>query len=172
MAARYRWTSLFTAEDNSRGPSARDTVKKEEAVLFEVRAPGQVRAVWHARFDAGEYGLLRSITPEVASMSRGTTLLSVMSCVNGTGGCSQEFLERYADGRWHGIRQDWLDQLPAGFAGRIRHGSRIDPASLRGQSGLYSDSDPNCCPLQRLTVDMELRGDSLVLRRHTVTREP
>src|SRR5690348_897558 len=103
IAARYRWTSLFSAEDKARGPAARDTVTEEEAVLFEVREPGQVRPVWHERFDTGEYGVWRSITPEVAT-TRGTTLLSVMRCVNGTGGCSQEFLQHHADGAWHGVR--------------------------------------------------------------------
>jgi hypothetical protein len=47
--------------------------------------------------------------------------ISVMSCVNGTGGCGQEFIERHLDGRWYPVRQDWLDQLPQGFLGRIRH---------------------------------------------------
>jgi hypothetical protein len=58
-----------------------------------------------------------------------------------------------------------LDQLPAAFIGHIRHGVRIDPPSLRGEAGFYGDGDPNCCPSQRLVVDLELRGDSLVLRR-------
>lgn len=31
--ARYRWTSVFTAEDSARGPAARDTATEEEAVL-------------------------------------------------------------------------------------------------------------------------------------------
>src|SRR2546425_474779 len=34
-AARYSWTSLFTAEDLARGPTARDTVTEQEVVLFE-----------------------------------------------------------------------------------------------------------------------------------------
>jgi hypothetical protein len=172
IIALYRWTSLFTAEDKTRGPSARDTVTEHEAVLFEAIATGQVRPVWHERIETGEYSAWRSITPEVASTSPATTLLSVMMCVNGTGGCGQEFLQRHADGRWYGVRQDWLDQLPTGFIGRIRHGIRIDPTSLRGEAGFYGDRDPNCCPSQRLLVDLELHSDSLVLRRQTVVAEP
>jgi hypothetical protein len=91
IIAHYRWTSLFTAEDQTRGPDTRDTVTEEEAVLFEAPAPGQVRPVWHERIETGEYGVWRSITPEVAPTSQGTTLLSVMLCLNGTGGCGQEF---------------------------------------------------------------------------------
>jgi hypothetical protein len=170
--ARYRWTSLFTAEDSARGPTARDTVTEEEVVLFEASEPGSVRAVWHARFETGAYAIWRSVTPEIAPTSEGTTLLSVMSCVNGTGGCGQEFLQQHQDGRWFGIRQVWLDQLPQGFADRIRHGVRIDPRTLRGEAGFYGDHDANCCPSQRLIVDLAVRGDSLVLRRHAVAAEP
>ncbi len=95
-----------------------------------------------------------------------------MTCLNGTGGSSQEFLQRHADGRWYGVRQEWLDQLPGGSIGRIRHGIRIDPQSLRGEVGYYADRDPNCCRSRRLLVDLQLRGDSLVLRRQTVIAEP
>jgi hypothetical protein len=169
-AARYRWTSVFTAEDTARGPAARDTVIEEEVVLFDASQSAQVRAVWHARFETGPYAVWRSVTPEIAPTGDGTMLLSVMSCVNGTGGCGQEFLHRHPDRRWFPVRQTWLDQLPSGFAGRIRHGVRIDPISLRGEAGFYGDQDPNCCPSQRLIVDLALRGDSLVLRSHAVVR--
>lgn len=172
IIAHYRWTSLFTPEDRTRGSDARDTVTEEEAVLFEAPAPGQVRPVWHGRIETGEYGVWRSITPEVAPTSQGTTLLSVMTCVNGTGGCSQEFLQRHTDGRWYEVRQEWLDQLPSGSIGRIRHGIRIDPQSLRGEAGFYGGADANCCPSQRLLVDLALRGDYLVLLRQTVVAAP
>jgi hypothetical protein len=171
ITALYRWT-LLTAEDKARGPSARDTVTEDEAVLFEAIATGYVRPVWHERIETGEYGVWLSVTPELAWTSQAMVLLSVMMCLNGTGGCGQEFLQRHANGRWYGVRQAWLDQLPAGFIGRIRHGIRIDPTSLRGEAGFYGDGDPNCCPSQRLLVDLELRGDSLVLRRQTIVAEP
>jgi hypothetical protein len=124
--ARYQWTSIFTAEERSRGEDARDTVAEEEVVVFDAPDVGQLRPVWHARFETRAYAVWRSITPELAVTAVGTTLLSVMSCMNGTGGCGQEFLQRTREGRWSGVNQVWLDQLPAGFSGRIRHGVRID----------------------------------------------
>lgn len=169
--ARYQWTSIFTAEDRSRGEDARDTDAEEEVVVFYAPDIGQLHPVWHARFETGAYAAWRSITPELAVTAAGTTLLSVMSCVNGTGGCSQEFLQRTGEGRWSGINQVWLDQLPAGFAGRILHGVRIDPTTLRGVAGFYGDHDPNCCPSERLEVDLELEGDALVLRHENVVKE-
>jgi hypothetical protein len=171
ITSRYHWTSVFTAEDKARGPNAQDTVTEEEVVLFEPSAPGQVGAVWHARFDTGPYAIWASVTPEVAQTSNGKTLLSVMSCVNGTGGCGQEFIQRHLDGRWYPVRQDWLDQLPRGFLGRIRHGVRIDPRTLQGEAGFYGDRDPNCCPSQRLVAQLKLRGNSLVLVRDTLVPE-
>jgi hypothetical protein len=164
VIARYSWVSIFTAEDAARGKDARDTAKEEEAVLFEVVPPGRVRPVWHQRIDSGEHGVWRSVTPEIGATTEGSVLLSVMLCVNGTGGCTQEFLNRHADGRWVPVPQTWLDQLPQGYAGRIRHGVRIDPMTLHAEAGFYGDADPNCCPSQMLAVDLAVRGDALVLR--------
>ena len=171
IGARYRWTSLFTAEDPARGSAARDTVTEEEVVLFDVSQPAEVRPVWHARFETGAYASLRSITPEIAPTREGTTLLSVMSCVNGTGGCGQEFLHRHPEGRWFPVQQSWVDELPPGFTDRIRHGVRIDPTTLRGEAGFYGERDANCCPSQRLIVHLALHGDSLVLQRPPVLYE-
>jgi hypothetical protein len=141
-------------------------------VLFEAMPADLVRPVWHARFETGDYAIWRSITPEVATTKEGATLLSVMSCVNGTGGCSQEFIERHPDGRSLPVWQAWLDQLPPGFANRIRHGFVIDPRTLLGSAGFYGERDPNCCPSQELHVRLAVRGDTLLLRAHSVRPAP
>ncbi|HEV7364269.1 MAG TPA: hypothetical protein VGN76_00330, partial [Gemmatimonadales bacterium] len=139
--------------------------------LFKTASPGSLTPVWHGRFETGDHAIWRSVTPELAP-ARGGTLLSVMQCVNGTGGCSQEFLLRHPDGHWFPVWQAWFDQLPRGFEGRIRHGVRIDPRTLRGEAGFYGDRDPNCCPSQELIVHLTLRGDSLVLLRQAVSKSP
>lgn len=172
MAALYRWTSVFTAEDTTSPPAARDTVVEEEAVVFVPAGVGGARPAWHTRFETGAYAVWRSVTPEVASTATGATLLSVMSCVNGTGGCGQEFLQRYPDGRWAPVWQVWLDQLPDAFSGRILHGVRIDPRTLAGTAGFYGPRDPNCCPAEELRFQLALRGDSLALSRYAVVPSP
>jgi hypothetical protein len=169
--ARYRWRSVFTAEDSGRGASARDTVPEEEVVLFESTRPGLVHAVWHARIETGRMAVWASVTPEIAPSPSGAMLLSVMECLNGTGGCGQEFLQRRASGQWAGVWQAWLDQLPAGFLGKIRHGVRIQLRTLRGTAGFYGDGDPNCCASSRLVVQLKLRGDSLHLAHYAVERD-
>lgn len=180
-SAEYRWVSLFTAEDTVRGSSvrsssvrsvsARDTVAEEEVVLFAAAESGRVRPVWHERFETGRHALWRSVTPEIAKFG-GDILLSVQHCVNGTGGCSQEFLRRSASGQWSPVRQVWEDQLPRDLTGRVQHGMRIDVRELRGEGGLYGPRDPNCCPSELLRVQLGLRGDALVLRSETVVPSP
>ena len=172
FVAQYRWTSLFTAEDSARGPAGRDTVIEDEAVVLATMPSQQVRPVWHARFEAGPSGVWRSITPELAATPGPTRLLSIMSCVNGTGGCGQEFIQRYPDGHWAPVWQVWLDQLPAGYAARLQHGIRIDPSTLRADAGFYGPRDPNCCPSEILRAQLTLAGDSLRLRRHVVVPTP
>jgi hypothetical protein len=162
----YGWTSVFTAEDASRGADARDTIVEEEVVVLQALGGHFVRPLWRWRFDLGSPGTWRSVTPELARIDTGGALLSVTFCVNGTGGCSQEFALRSPDGRWRAVRQAWLNQLPQGYVGRIRHGARIDPYTLEGEAGFYGEDDPNCCPSQRLVFRLRLNGESL----HAVAR--
>ncbi|HXV26191.1 MAG TPA: hypothetical protein VED46_18290 [Alphaproteobacteria bacterium] len=166
--ARYEWTLVFTAEDTARGAGARDIVTEEEVVLFEAPTPGRVHPVWHKRFETGDHAFWRSVMPEIAPADQGTVLLSLMTCLNGTGGCGQEFLQRRPEQGWLPVAQDWLDQLPPGFSTRIRHGVRIDPRTLRGEAGFYGDHDPNCCPSQRLLLRLALRGNALNLVDHAL----
>jgi hypothetical protein len=170
--ARYRWTSGSSAGDPSSRSSQPGVPSGEEVVLFDMPTARKVRPIWHDRFATGEGAVWRSVTLEGAPARGGPTLFSIMYCVNGTGGCGQEFLRRNRDRTWTGIRQAWFDQLPRGFLDRIRHGSRIDPHSLRGEAGFYGDSDPNCCPSGTLSVELALHGDSLVLSHHSVEASP
>jgi hypothetical protein len=170
-SAEYRWVSLFTAEDTTLGSSARDTVAEDEVVLFAAAKSGRVRPVWHERFETGRHALWRSVTPEIAKFGA-DILLSIQHCVNGTGGCSQDFLRRSPSGQWTSVRQVWIDQLPGAIGGRINHGVQIDVQSLRGEGGVYGARDPNCCPSELLRVQLGLRGDSLVLRSQTVVPSP
>jgi hypothetical protein len=169
--ARYQWTSIFTGEDSAARPH-RDTVTEEEVVLFEAVTYKRVRAIWHVRYETGAHGMWVWISAETVLTRQGATLISVMSCFNGTGGCGQEFLHQHADGRWFPVWQEWLDQLPQGFANRIQHGVRIDPRTLRGKAGFYGGRDPNCCPSQFLIVDLALRADSLALEHYRLDTNP
>jgi len=163
-AARYGWTK--PASGLSPAASA------EEMVLFDLAKSGQARPVWHDRFDTGPDQVWRSITPALAGRPDGSTLVAIAYCVNGTGGCRQEFLQRQPRGGWIAIRQTWFDQLPRGFSGRIRHGTSIDPKTLTGEAGFYADDDPNCCASQVLRVELALSRGRLILRRYSIAPSP
>jgi hypothetical protein len=62
------------------------------------------------------------------------------------------------------VEQSWLSQLPSQSTGRLRHGVRIDPQTLRGEARFYGDADPNCCQSQVLLVDLVIRDNRLLLR--------
>jgi len=49
--ARYEWVSVFTPDADAMDKYANESVTEDEAVLFELRSPGMVRPVWHARID-------------------------------------------------------------------------------------------------------------------------
>ncbi len=170
---RYRVTSVFTAEDSARGPEARDTVPEEVVVLFRRGgAAGQYMAVWQIRYEVGPYGALRSITPQVADAPRAAAvLLRVEECLNGTGGCGQDFLH-FRHGAWAAVEEVWWGQLPADIRSRILHGVQVDARTLHAEGGLYRQGDPNCCPSDLLTAQLRLVGDSLVLQSHQVQLQP
>jgi len=171
-----RWTvARYRRSRGARRPAAAEgeSTALEEVVLFEGAGPSSLRPVWRDRFFSdGDRGIWRSVTPQVATAGSGAVLVGVRYCVNGTGGCSQQFLRRGPDHAWTAIRQPWLDQLPRGYKDRIRHGVEIDPASLNGLAGFYGDGDPNCCPSQQLSVKLALRGDALMLLSHRLSPTP
>jgi hypothetical protein len=163
-AVRYTRRWRLRAPDTQR-PSDRMVVNEEAVVLFSQAAEGgRLHPQW-----ATSYGTsyIARVELETAPAPGGGALLSVLVCVNGTGGCTQEFMIRRA-GRWGPVREPWVRQLPASLPGSLNKSTFIDPATLRGSGGLYAQRDPNCCPSRELNFRVALRGDSLVLLDHRV----
>jgi hypothetical protein len=158
FSARYEWTDddVVNGEHFAR--------REAETVVFSRAADGKMKPEWHAVFDRDYYV---SATPEVVPAPGGGALMSIVTCVNGTGGCAQAFLLRRI-GVWTEVRQRWIDQLPRSMHGRFWKGAYVDPATLRGDAGLYDANDANCCPSHDLHVRVALVGSSLVLRSYTV----
>jgi hypothetical protein len=104
--------------------------------------------------------MLASVTPDIARVAGGVTLLSVRECVNGTGGCSQSFAT-LDQGAPKAVKLAFLDSLDRRFPGGIRHGFQVDVRTLRGSLGLYSGNDANCCPSTIGEFSLRLRGNSL-----------
>jgi hypothetical protein len=155
MLATYERTLTFPA----------DTLVLVSAVLYSA-APGTVRwrAEWHG---AVIQRSIYSISSTLAKRADGSALVSVRYCWNGTGGCWQEFMHRRA-ARWTAVTQAYRHQLRPIRDGFIDNGMGIDVATLRGSFAVYSPDDAHCCASRRLLVTLDLRGDSLVLKRSRV----
>jgi len=147
-----------------------DTIEEMEVVLFTTRRSpgsaspvqsrhGQLTPVWHHRYDPHE---TRSKIPEVVPVSGQGALVAIDDCINGTGGCGQEFLV-YRDNKWRQIRTAFLDSLDRRYPGAVRHGFHMDVHTFRARAALYADGDANCCPSRFATMTIRLRGEALEL---------
>lgn len=120
--------------------------------------------VWYYRF---EPEILRSVTPEIVSVNGGDALVGIDECLNGTGGCAQNFFLRNS-GSWRVVRLAFLDSLNRHFPGAIKHGYHVDVRTLRATTAVYSPTDANGCASR--VAEMRLRNEALELvelhRRH------
>lgn len=167
--ARYRHTTPLAESATDYTPA--DTLHEEEVVLFSAPLEGgRLTAEWHARYDLTYW---TGIHLAAGPTEDDGALFSVLACVNGTGGCRQQFLLRGRDG-WSVVRQAWAEQLPDSAGGEFWKGWFINPATLQGEASLYADDDGNCCPSRILFVRVRLRDGALVLRdfRVVATGEP
>jgi hypothetical protein len=123
-------------------------------------------AVWWLEVDH-EY--TRSITPQLGRRPDGSAFVAVSYCWNGTGGCYQQFMRR-SGGRWRAVADAYRSGIPLPQQTYIGKGRGVDVSTLRGSFGLYEQSDGNCCPSRELVVELNLRNDSLVLRRFQIRK--
>ncbi len=167
---RFFWTSYaWTTHAPREGADPYDGVREKQVVLFSAPLEGEpLTAEWTARY---EIELIASVTVTLGPTQDDGALLGVLSCVNGTGGCGQEFLLRDARG-WRPVREPWLQQLPDTLGGEFWKGTYTSPLTLQGEAGLYSPQDGNCCPSGILYYRLRLEDDALVLRSHHVVRLP
>jgi hypothetical protein len=162
--ARYRRRWVMPPLDR-RNPGYRPARDEEVLVLFsQATEGGRLRPEWTASYGPDFIAEVDLLT---APATGGGVLLSVLECVNGTGGCRQHFILRRAR-RWRPVREPWFRHLPASMQGRFWKGTYVDPVTLRGRGSLYADRDANCCPSRQVTFSLALHGDSLVLRDYRV----
>lgn len=97
----------------------------------------------------------------------GTPLLSILYCLNGTGGCWDYLLIR--DGpHWRPLEKDstWdlvYAQLPGGY--RTHKSPAIDIEHLKWEQHIASQNDANCCPSGRLLLDLDIVEGKLSVKR-------
>jgi hypothetical protein len=121
-----------------------DSVEWDELVLFRsVSEADSLVAVWRIRTDrANEF-----ISGVKAHPRQGILLVEVLLCLNGTGGCSRNYLVDSAAGLEH-VGMPFADhlgrQLPEGE--RLHKGMTLDLETLRGTWPVAVPGDANCCP--------------------------
>lgn len=163
MGATY---SLFDVDAVQRADAKPDAVA---AALFASR---DSVSPWRLAWVGSEHiGAIRSVVPELARRPDGSALVGIEYCINGTGGCWQDFLTRRR-GRWYHVEDAWRKQLPDIPGGRVGKGVGVELGTLTGSYGLYGPDDANCCPGRELVVTLAFRRDSLVLVRYVVRPWP
>ncbi len=174
VAGGHAWYSALFARRwlmKDSGTTPADTIRETEVVLFITDAAHHVgrdtslTPVWDYHFDPE---MLRSVTPEMVSVNGGT-LVAIDECLDGTGGCSQEFfLLRGA--RWSVVQPAFLDSLNRRFPNAINHGFHVDVQTLRATAAVYSPNDANCCPSRTAEMRLRLRGNVLEIIELQVRR--
>jgi hypothetical protein len=147
-----------------------DTLVEIEALLY-ASGPNTrlLSAVLYAREDEE---IVRGITPDIGAQS-GSALLGMELCLNGTGGCWQEFL-RYDGATWHRVAdpgdaiQSRVRRVFRGDASHEIRSPRIDVRTLRGTAAIASPGDANCCPSHRANFELALDGNRFRIVRFKV----
>jgi hypothetical protein len=140
---------------------ATDTMDLDELVLF-AHAPdaSDARLAWHLVRDR-DYEFLDTLRWVPTSHD---LFLSLLICLNGTGGCTEEYL-RFDGGRWRTIAQpfarDLQSRLPADHW--LHKGRRLNLETLTGVWPVAAPGDGNCCPSLELPFSLRLVNDALIL---------
>ncbi len=138
-------------------PEFVDTLSIDElALVLDASGGTGFEIIWHIARDR-TYELLQ----DVQAVERdGGLLVSYDICLNGTGGCMQEFL--LGTDAWVAVTQSYLEGLAASVPGgwTLHKGRRIDLRTLRGVQPISRPEDPNCCPSGTIRFEVSLvRGD-------------
>jgi len=147
--------------EGSRIYFAADTLALDELALF-ARAPAapDARLVWHLVRDR-DFEFLDTL--QWVGTSRGV-FLDLRICLNGTGGCGNEYL-RFDGERWRAVTQPFARDLQARLPPdhRLHKGRWLDVATLTGIWPVAAPGDANCCPSLELPFSLRLVADALVL---------
>lgn len=161
-AVKYLTRYVFPADSIKRlveRDAVSDTAEVIDVVLYSgARGGADWRGEWHLWAD-------RRLTRDVnvtLGLHGGRAVFSVLSCVNGTGGCQQHFFAR-AKGRWSGLNERYYGQLAQRFGNAFWKGISVDVQTLRGVVPLYAKRDANCCASGRLRVQLVVRDTEVVL---------
>jgi len=162
-------TALYQGRYSRPSPEGPDARVVTEVLFRAAEQQSQVVPL-HAVEEDETYNLLQPFTlHSVATRS----ILELTTCLNGTGGCGQDFFE-FKDGTLRPVVSEIREQvealLPSGLSQNKSPAVNLD--QLRGKGGAWSKDDPNCCPSYDVVFDVLLVGDRLRVKNVIVTRAP
>jgi hypothetical protein len=138
-----------------------DTLPLDE-LLLAGHAPGAAEAEVVLRWTSDRRELF--LDTIVAVPTPQGMLLELTLCLNGTGGCTEDYF-RLVAGWWRKVAQaysrDLRGRLPADHS--LHKGRRLDLATLNGVWLVAGPDDPNCCPSFEIAFRLRLDGDTLRL---------
>lgn len=160
---KYLTRYIYPADSIKRQYSPRaltDTSDVLDVVLYSAEHGDSAwRAEWQGWAD-------RRMTRDIElslGVHGGLAMFSVLSCVNGTGGCEQHFLGHVA-GKWIRLNDRYQAQLKQRFGrNAFWKGVVIDVHTLRGIVPLYSSGDANCCASRELRLTLKVQGTDVVI---------
>ena len=163
-AVKYLTRHVFPADSIKRQYAPRDTADTADVVDVVVYSVQRGATAWRAQWQGwAERRMTRDV--DVTLGVHGTlAVFSILSCVNGTGGCDQHFLARTASA-WVPLNETYHDQLARRFGrGVFWKGVVVDVHTLRGSVPLYSSGDANCCASRQLYLTLIIRGTDVAVQ--------
>lgn len=139
-------------------------------VLFEGKRKGKfVTPIFYTSADE----ISEFLEPLIFHRVNNIPIIEVRTCLNGTGGCGQEFfswkpgdLRKISDQ----VRQNIDEWLPAEYETWKDPLLNID--DLSGVSGAWRDGDGNCCPSKFVNFQLSITSTEIQIHHLTLDEEP
>jgi hypothetical protein len=163
-AVKYLTRHVFRADSIKRQYALRDTADTADVIDVVIYSGQRGASPWLARWQGwAERRLTRDIDVTLA-VHGALAVFSILSCVNGTGGCDQHFLGRTASA-WVPLNEKYHAQLERRFGRDVFwKGVVVDVHTLRGAVPLYSTGDANCCPSRELHLTLMIHGTDVAVQ--------
>lgn len=138
-----------------------DSVEWDELVLLRSESEtGSIVPVWHIRTER----IYEFVSGVKAQSRHGVLLIEVLLCLNGTGGCSRNYLVDSAGGLGF-VSMQFVDELKARLSQgkRLHKGVTLDLETLHGTWPVSGPGDANCCPSEVFDYTVRLDNARLIL---------
>lgn len=157
--ARYQWPS-------DEGAAAPYGVRSQYFVVTEVLFRGADKGtVVTPLFALQEDETYNFLHPLALHKAGGRKLIEIVICLNGTGGCGQDFLS-LRSGKLHALKNKIREQidrwLPVGFS--TENAPQIDIDSLTGTAGGWRSTDPHASPFRIVAFSLTLLPEEIKVK--------